>query len=59
MKKYLFILFFILLNSEVSASIKSNIIYNLSNIDNIFFKFEQNINGKTENGECIIQYPKK
>ena len=59
MKKYLFILFFILLNSEVSASIKSKIIYNLSNIDNIFFKFEQNINGKTENGECIIQYPKK
>ena len=59
MKKYLFILFFILLNSEVLASIKENIIYNLNNIDNIFFKFEQNINGKTENGECIIQYPKK
>ena len=59
MKKYLFILFFILLTSKVSASIKSNIIYNLNNIDNIFFKFEQNINSKTENGECIIQYPKK
>ena len=59
MKKYLFILFFILLNSEVLASIKGNIINNLNNIDNIFFKFEQNINGKTENGECIIQYPKK
>ena len=59
MKKYLFILFFILLNSKVLASIKGNIIYNLNNIDNIFFKFEQNINGKTENGECIIQYPKK
>ena len=59
MKKYLFILFFILLNSEVLASIKGNIINNLNNIDNTFFKFEQNINGKTENGECIIQYPKK
>ena len=59
MKKYLLILFFILLNSEVLASIKGNIINNLNNIDNIFFKFEQNINGKTENGECIIQYPKK
>ena len=59
MKKYLFILFFILFNSEALASIKENIIYNLNNIDNIFFKFEQNINGKTENGECIIQYPKK
>ena len=59
MKKYLFILFFILLTSKVSASIKSNIINNLNNIDNIFFKFEQNVNSKTENGECIIQYPKK
>ena len=59
MKKYLFILSFILLTNEVSASIKKNIIHNLNSIDNIFFKFEQNINGKTENGECIIQYPKK
>ena len=59
MKKYLFILSFILLTNDVSASIKKNIIYNLNSIDNIFFKFEQNINGKTENGECIIQYPKK
>ena len=59
MKKYLFILFFLLFNSEVLASIKVNIIHNLNKIDNIFFKFEQNINGKTENGECIIQYPKK
>ena len=23
------------------------------------FKFEQNINGKIENGNCIIEYPKK
>ena len=59
MKKYLFILFFLLFNSEVLGSVKENIIHNLNKIDNIFFKFEQNINGKTENGECIIQYPKK
>ena len=59
MKKYLFILFFILLANEVLASVKRNIIYNLTNIENIFFKFEQNINGKTENGECVIKYPKK
>ena len=59
MKKYLFILSFILLTNEVSASIKENIIHNLNSIDNIFFKFEQNINGKTENGECVIKYPKK
>ena len=59
MRKKFLILFFILLTNEASASIKENIIYNLKNIENIAFKFEQNINGKTENGECIIQYPKK
>ena len=59
MRKNFLILFFLLLTNEVSASIKKNIIYNLNNIENITFKFEQNINGKTENGECIIQYPKK
>ena len=58
-EKNFLILFFILLTNEVSASTKENIIYNLRNIENIAFKFEQNINGKTENGECIIQYPKK
>ena len=59
MRKNFLILFFILFVNEVSASVKENIIYNLRNIENIAFKFEQNINGKTENGECIIQYPKK
>ena len=59
MRKNFLILFFLLITNEVSASIKKNIIYNLNNIENITFKFEQNINGKTENGECIIQYPKK
>ena len=59
MRKNFLILFFLLLTNEVSASIKKNIIYNLNNIENIAFKFVQNINGKTENGECIIQYPKK
>ena len=32
---------------------------NLKNIENVSFNFEQNINGKTENGNCIIEYPKK
>ena len=41
MKKYLFILFFILFNSEALASIKKNIIYNLNNIDNIFLNLNK------------------
>ena len=59
MKKYLFILFLILPIDEASAKIKASIIQNLKNINNISFNFEQNINGQIENGNCIIQYPKK
>ena len=59
MKKYSVIIFFILLTNNTFASFKNNIIENLSNIENISFEFEQNTNGKIENGECIIKYPKK
>tara|TARA_Y100000385_G_C12688774_1_gene465406 strand:- start:39 stop:536 length:498 start_codon:yes stop_codon:yes gene_type:complete len=43
----------------VQASNKDNIIENLQNTKNFNFEFEQNINGKIENGNCTIQYPKK
>ena len=59
MKKFFLILFFILIITEVSASIKENIIENLKKIKNLTFNFEQNINGKIESGNCAIQYPKK
>ena len=59
MKKFLFILLLISPIDEVSASIKKNIIKNLKDTVNVSFNFEQNINGKTENGNCIIEYPKK
>ena len=59
MKKYYLILFIFLPLTESVASIKNNIVKNLQNINNISFDFEQNINGKIENGNCIIEYPKK
>ena len=59
MKVYIYILLLIFLASKTSANIKENIILNLKNIENINFNFEQNINGKIENGNCTIQYPKK
>ena len=52
----LFNFFFI---SYSNASIKSNIISKFENIQNLSFKFKQNINEKIETGDCIIQYPKK
>ena len=59
MLKYYFIFIFIILFSNTHASDKEKIIMNLLNTENLNFKFEQNINGKIENGNCTIQYPKK
>ena len=51
------IFFFLTLNSN--ADVKKKIIQNLKNTKNLDFKFEQNVNGKIENGGCTIEYPKK
>ena len=59
MLKYFFILIFFTLVSNTQASDKDKIIENLQNTESLNFKFEQNINGKVENGNCTIQYPKK
>ena len=60
MKNFLLILFIIIFFPlKTSASIKQNIIKNLNETKNLNFNFEQNINGKIENGKCTIEYPKK
>ena len=59
MLRYFFIFFLLILNANSNAEIKDKIIQNLKNTYNLDFKFEQNINGKIENGNCIIKYPKK
>ena len=53
---FLFLLFSI---AEVSADIKEKIIQNLESTNNLTFNFEQNVNGRTENGHCALSYPKK
>ena len=58
MLKYISIFFFIFVTTG-SASNKENIIDNLKNTKSLDFNFEQNINGKIENGNCTIEYPKK
>ena len=58
MFKYFFI-FIILISNTVKQDNKDKIIENLQNTENLNFNFEQNINGKIENGNCTIQYPKK
>ena len=41
------------------ANNKERIVENLKKIENLNFEFEQNINGKIETGDCVINYPKK
>ena len=59
MIKYLLLFFFVICITNTNANNKEKIIKNLKNTNTVDFKFEQNINGKTENGDCTIQYPKK
>ena len=59
MIKYFFIFLFSIILIDANADNKKNIINNLKNTKNLNFDFEQNINGKIENGNCIIEYPKK
>ena len=58
-KKILFFLITFFFIAGTEASNKSKIISNLKSTENMAFNFEQTINDKTENGECIIKYPKK
>ena len=55
------LLFFLILNfyNSVHASINNEIILKLKQTKNLSFYFKQTINEKSENGNCIIKYPKK
>ena len=54
------IIFFILnFNGIVYSSTKENIISQMKLTNNLSFNFIQTINNKSENGKCIIKYPKK
>ncbi len=55
-----FQIFFLFISSSISyAEIKDKLVQNLKHTENLDFRFEQNINGKIENGHCTIEYPKK
>jgi len=59
MFKYIYFFIFLIITSNTYGSNKEKIIEKLQNTENLKFDFEQNINGKIENGNCTIQYPKK
>ena len=59
MKKLYLIIFILFFLTNLNASTKNELITNLKKINNLTFDFEQNVNGKVENGNCILEYPKK
>ena len=55
-----FLIFFLFMCASISnAEVKEKIIQNLKDTKNLDFRFEQNVNGKIENGNCTIEYQKK
>ena len=59
MFKYFIVSIYLILFSNTHADNKEKVIQKLQNTKNVVFEFEQNINGKIEKGNFIIQYPKK
>ena len=61
MLKKIILTFFFILNivEPLFASVKDQIINSLIETNNLTFNFKQTINEKTEEGNCIIEYPKK
>ena len=57
--KYIIFIFIFFYPLNIFASSKQLIKNKLEETDNISFKFVQKIGKKTEQGECIISYPKK
>ena len=55
------VIIFIVLNfySPALTSMKENIISKMQIINNLSFDFIQTIDDKSENGKCILEYPKK
>ena len=58
-KKILILLLLFNLLNIAHAAFKDEIISNLEKTNNLSFNFKQTINEKIEEGNCIIEYPKK
>ena len=59
MLKVITILLFFSLCNLANSSIKNKIISQMKLTNNLSFNFIQTINDKSEDGKCIIEYPKK
>ena len=58
-KKIIVICLFFSFFSSSQAALKEQIILSLKKTNNLTFNFKQTIDEKSEEGNCIIEYPKK
>jgi len=58
-KKIIVISFFLIIFQPLQANLKEQVISHLKKTKNLSFNFKQSINEKNEEGNCIIEYPKK
>ena len=58
-KKIIVFFSFFIFFKPLNATIKEQIISNLEKTNNLTFNFKQTIDDKSEEGNCIIEYPKK
>jgi len=58
-KKTIVIFSFFIFFNPLNATMKEQIILNLEKTNNLTFNFKQTIDEKSEEGSCIIEYPKK
>ena len=59
MRKVIIILLFFSFYLPANSSSKDKIISQMKLTNNLSFNFKQTINDKSEDGKCIIEYPKK
>ena len=59
MLKVIIILLFFSFYLPANSSPKDKIISQMKLTNNLSFNFKQTINDKSEDGKCIIEYPKK
>jgi|TARA_B110000259_G_scaffold88238_1_gene102689 outer membrane lipoprotein-sorting protein len=59
MYKFLIIFFILSFYTPTLSSTKEKVIYQMQLTNNFSFNFLQKIEDKSENGKCVIRYPKK
>ena len=58
-RKFFLVLLFISFSFSLSANQKNQIVTQLNNLNSLEFTFDQLVNGKSEKGSCLLEFPGK